>query len=402
MKKKILKIFFVGMLKSMLVIALMIAAGLAGYFATRAYYIKHPQDIKKTKEDIADIIADAQIDEISKNLIYVSNSKNGNVKYCVIEIFDTKTGNMDYITIPRESRLTISPELYQKLCVVDSEIPQIMTVAQLYNYFDDEAAYAYGVNIFEDYFGIDLSYYSVIPYEVFKEDFRYVKVGITFDRKVAAEDGTESVETVKERVRIVKLRKSYKQKLKQMTDTQALGEYIEEYYGKMYSNLSVNDKIGYVEKYLQLNPAMIHYYCMPGVYDGKYYTIDSNAAVQLVQKLDGQAAYTKKQDDLETPAPESADSIISILNGSQISGVAAGYQKILEDAGYIVDGIGNYEEEVLTNTKIIVREEGEGEDLKSFFEHPEIETGEPPEGIDIQIIVGTADAETAAAIPVTE
>lgn len=392
MKKKVLKIFLMGMLKSMLVIALMTAAGLGGYFATRAYYAKHPEDIKKTEENIDDIIADAQIDEVSKNLIYVSNSKNGNVKYCVIEIFDTGTGNMDYITVPRESRITISPELYQKLCVVDSEIPQIMTVAQLYNYFDDEASYAYGVNIFEDYFGIDISYYSVIPYEVFKEDFRYVKTRISYNKKVTAEDGTESEQRIKENVRIVKLRKSYKQKLRQLRDVEALGKYIEEYYGQMYSNLSLYDKLGYVEKYLQLELSMIHYYCMPGEYDGKYYMIDSDAAAKLVRKLDGQAAYTGKQEKLETPAPDSIDSMISVLNGSQVSGVAAGFQQVLEEAGYTIEGIGNYEEEVLEHTKIIVREEGEGEDLKAFFTNPVIEVGTPPEGIDIQIIVGTADA----------
>lgn len=392
MKKKVLKIFLMGMLKSMLIIALMIAAGLGGYFATRAYYVKHPEDIKKTEENIDDIIADAQIDEVSKNLIYVSNSKNGNVKYCVIEIFDTETGNMDYITIPRESRITISPELYQKLCVVDSEIPQIMTVAQIYNYFDDEASYAYGVNIFEDYFGIDISYYSVIPFEVFKEDFRYVKTRISYNKKVTAEDGTESEQKMKENVRIVKLRKSYKQKLRQFRDVEALGKYIEGYYEKMYSNLSLYDKLGYVEKYLQLDLSMIHYYCMPGEYDGKYYMIDGDAAAKLVRKLDGQAAYTGKQEKLETPAPDSIDSIISVLNGSQISGVAAGYQQVLEEAGYIIEEIGNYEEEVLADTKIIVREEGEGEDLKTFFTNPVVEVGVPPEGIDIQIIVGTADA----------
>lgn len=392
MKKKVLTIFLMGMLKSLLIIALMIAAGLGGYFATRAYYMKHPEDIQKTEESIDDIIADAQIDEVSKNLIYVSNSKNGNVKYCVIEIFDTKTGNMDYITVPRESRITISSELYQKLCVVDSEIPQIMTVAQLYNYFDDEASYAYGVNIFEDYFGIDISYYSVIPCEIFKEDFRYVKAGISYNKKVTEEDGTESEQKVKENVRIVKLRKSYKQELRQMRDVETLGRYIEEYYEQMYSNLPLYDKLGYVEEYLKLKPAMIHYYCMPGEYDGKYYMIDGDAAAELVRKLDGQAAYTDKQEKLETPAPDSIDSIISVLNGSRVSGVAAGCRQMLEEAGYIIEGIGNYEEEVLTDTKIIVREEGEGEDLKAFFNNPAVEVGEPPEGIDIQIIVGTADA----------
>lgn len=398
MKKKILKIFLMGMLKSFLVIMALLVAGTGSYFVTMAYYKAHPDAIssKSEKKEIEDIIAEAQIEDVvSRNLIYVSNEKNNNVKFCMIEIFDTNTGNMDYINIPRESRITISPELYQKLCVIDSEIPQIMTVAQLFNYFEDDAAYAYGVNIFEDYFGLDISYYTVIPYETFRQDFRQVKTRVQYERAVEDESGQEVTETVKENAYVVKLRKSFKQKLKTMRDVESLGSFIQEYYEKIYSNLGVNDKLGYVEAYLQLDPAMIHYHCMPGQFDGDYYMIDEEAAGKLVQKLDGQATYTSRQEALETPAPESIDSIISIMNSTQVAGVAAGYQQILTEAGYTIEGIGDYEQEVLSTTKIIVREEGEGEDLKSYFSNPVIEVGVPQEGVDIQIIVGTVDVDNA-------
>ena len=396
MKSEVAKIFFTGLLKSFVVILCMMGAGLAGYFGTRAYYKAHPQAVEKTEVSIDDIIAQAQKDDVSKNLIYVLNSKNHNVKYCLLEIFDTQTGNMDYITIPRASRITISAELYQKLCTIDSEIPQIMTVAQLYNYFDDDAAYAYGVNIFEDFFGLDISYYSVIPYEIFHEDFRAEKSKIRFEQKTETETGESVSEKVSENVYMIKLRGRYKQKLRTYTDKESLAEYISNYYEKMYSNLSLHDKLGYVEEYLQLDLAKIHYYCMPGLYDSEhYYMIDEQASAKLLKKLDGQASYTGKQEAYETPAPQSADSVLSVMNSTGVSGVAAGYQSILTKAGYTVAGIGDYTAGTLETTKIIVRDEGEGEDLKAYFDNPVIEVGVPEEGIDIQIIVGNRDVEMA-------
>ena len=55
-------------------------------------------------------------------------------------------------------------------------------------------------------------------------------------------------------------------------------------------------------------------------------------------------------------------------------------------------GIGNYTDEILTDTRILVREDETGYDLLSYFQNASIETAELPEGIDIEIILGTADA----------
>ena len=52
----------------------------------------------------------------------------------------------------------------------------------------------------------------------------------------------------------------------------------------------------------------------------------------------------------------------------------------------------NYKEETLTQTRIIVKEDGYGKDLQSYFNSPEIITGTVQDGYDIQIILGTVDA----------
>ena len=45
----------------------------------------------------------------------------------------------------------------------------------------------------------------------------------------------------------------------------------------------------------------------------------------------------------------------------------------------------------MTHTKIIIAEEGLGQDLKSYFKNPEYEVGQVTSGARICIVLGTED-----------
>jgi hypothetical protein len=114
-------------------------------------------------------------------------------------------------------------------------------------------------------------------------------------------------------------------------------------------------------------------------------------------------------DDLNTDEPESEDTVseepatvepissvghtIEVLNSTDTAGVAAGWQETLNAAGFNVSQIGNYEADTLTNTKIVVTEDGMGQDLLQYFTNATIEVGTIDSGVDIQIIIGTADVQ---------
>ena len=76
----------------------------------------------------------------------------------------------------------------------------------------------------------------------------------------------------------------------------------------------------------------------------------------------------------------------------KISGLAAAKQKTLVDAGYTVTKVGDYTQEVLTRTKIIVSKKKWGADLTTYFKDPQLVVGQTPDGYDIEIILGTVDA----------
>ena len=56
--------------------------------------------------------------------------------------------------------------MYQKLCVVDEEIPQIVRLSKLRKYFadlEDTQAYGYAELIMEKLLKTDISYFTAIP-----------------------------------------------------------------------------------------------------------------------------------------------------------------------------------------------------------------------------------------------
>ena len=61
------------------------------------------------------------------------------------------------------------------------------------------------------------------------------------------------------------------------------------------------------------------------------------------------------------------------------------------EKGFNIAGIGNYSGDTLEHTKIIVKEQGMGEDLLAYFKNAEIEVGELSQNVDIRIIIGSED-----------
>ena len=169
-----------------------------------------------------------------------------------------------------------------------------------------------------------------------------------------------------------------------------------------------------VESYEQMNVDYFHYWGCPGSYDGKVFVVDTKAAKKFFKGLiNNEVPYTAAQDltttqkattspaasSNTTPKPKRGKKAVSskglkiiLLNGSKIAGLAGKTQQKLQKKGYTVPQVGDYTKETLTQTKIIVKEDGQGEDLKKYFKNPQVTVGMVDQGYDIEIILGTADA----------
>ena len=303
---------------------------------------------------------------------------------------------MDYITIPVGTDYTIPTEMYQRLSTVNQEIPQIVRIGRLKQYFQtDEDAYGYGELIIEKMLGIKISYYTVLDQETYLSHYSRKNINVKFKPLSLAESGGENSVTVTEKINVAS--DSYLKQLKDIKgDQNKIAEFIKQQYERVDSNLTVYNKIGYVECYEKQDPDMFHYWGIPGKYTDKIFAVDTKASKSFINNIvDNDTTYTQAQ-TFEKVAKISTKSSkgksIIVLNGSQIGGLASAAKTKLTNAGYTVKKIGDYTADTLTQTKIIVREDGVGKDLVKYFSNPVIETGTVETGYDIKIIIGTADA----------
>ena len=119
MKKNAVLFFFKSLLKSILVIVSILAVGVISYKVSYQYLSKQLEagKLDVQEKELESILDQAKTDEISKNLIYVVNDKQM-ITHMMLEICNTKTNNMDYITIPINADYTIPAKYVCQSCAV--------------------------------------------------------------------------------------------------------------------------------------------------------------------------------------------------------------------------------------------------------------------------------------------
>ena len=212
-------------------------------------------------------------------------------------------------------------------------------------------------------------------------------------------------------MKISLLSDAYKRQIQDLGhDKEKIADYIKAQYERVASNLTEYNKIGYVEAYEKMDIELYRYWGIPGTYNGKIFEVDTKAAKKALKNLSNNTQkYTAAQNltavnmitgsPSDNPPADAEEDVLSskglkiyVLNGSRIAGLASTKKQILESEGYTVPEVGNYMTETLTTTRIKVREKGQGEDLKQYFNNPELVVGDVTEGYDIEIILGTMDA----------
>lgn len=371
MGKKVFHIFLTGFLKTLLVIACMLACGVGGFFATRYYYRqKNVSSVGKASE--------ATKDEVAKNLIYVWDEDKKRISYCVLEVFDSRNQSLNYLTIPVVGQITLSGELFQKLYRISPEVPQMMRIAKLHDYFKtDDQTYGYGMTILEQYFDIEISYYTVVSKEEFAKRFT-----------------TAKVKSGKGKVDGLVLKEDYLSSMSAYGDKDSMEKYLKDAYKQTKSNLDVKDRLGYAEAYAGVSRDKIQYYALPTAMEGQNRIFDLEIAEKLFDKCNMEGNTQVEQagtadDSVSAPVLKN----IIILNSTDTSGIAAKWSDTMKEHGYEVKDIGNYSP-TLDKTRIVVKKDGQGEEFLDYFTDAELHTGKVPEGADAQIIIGVSDAES--------
>ncbi|MGB4658810.1 MAG: hypothetical protein WBI07_06515 [Mobilitalea sp.] len=272
MKQRVGKMFLKGFVKSFFIVLILFGVGALTYtvamnfFGTSDDYVV----IKTEEEAKSEPITTASVDGVSKNLIYCYDDDSGKITKIVLEVFHCENRRMTYITIPLRTQYTMSNILYRKLALVQPDIPQVIMLSTLSEYLNSDIVYDYGVLIMEDLLDIEVSYYTAIPMSIYKTIF--------VEENQASEEGVDDLP-------FERFSNDYLNFLKTMQTQEEISTYIEEVYPNIISNLTVTDKMNYLESYCNTPIDNISFALMEGENKNSAYIIDRALAARQIAEL---------------------------------------------------------------------------------------------------------------------
>ncbi len=274
MRKSAGKIFAVGLLKSFLFFVLFAAISMISYRLIIHFYGIEDMEavviIPPLEKDSE--VTEARIDGISRHLIYCVDEDTGEINKLLLEIFNSEKHELYYITIPIKTQLTLSDALHRQLVLIKPSMPGFLKLSAITGYFPKETAYDYGVRMVEDMLNIELSYYSVVPQSIYETVFETEAIKDKADnkdsekpypREMFSDEFVEFLHTIK-------------------TETQ-LRSYIEELYTGIISNLSFEDKLNYMEGYLNTSGKDIIFEVIAGKDSNSAFVIDERMAAKQLK-----------------------------------------------------------------------------------------------------------------------
>lgn len=288
-----------GLLQSFFIVAILLGAGVLGYQTTMKLWMIDKADAIVANEATPTPvpITKASIDDISKNLIYCYDEENHEISKLVLEIFHCQNKQLTYITIPMSTQFTMSDTLYKKLILIHPSTPQMLRLSAMTKYIDTETVFDYGVLLVEDLLEIDISYYTVLPKElydtIFSEqsivagsDAKSLLAGEELDAPDTSKDLADSGEQlVDTQVTAEVFTKDYMEFITTIKTAEELSTYIEDVYASLSSNLSVYDKMNYLESYCKTPLSKVTFDRLRGSEMNSGFVIDQNGVRLQLQQL---------------------------------------------------------------------------------------------------------------------
>ncbi len=340
--------------------------------------------------------------------------------------FDSKSGKLGLMSIPRDSRVKITNELNDYLTENGKYIPSggICKINEVHAYAGSEKGDYFTVLQLEELLGIHIDNYVKVTTEGFRNivdaiggvdvevpqamhyEDPYQDLYIHLEEGMQHLDGDKAEQLVRfrkypegdvARVRVQQL--FLKEFAKKMLSTESIltnfPAIINTVYKDVTTDFTLTDCLKYANYVSDVNLDNVTMETAPGLgqYVGKvsYYILDEEALSASVRRV----FYSDDIPD-ENGHISSKGKNIEVSNGSNINGYAAENQAMLEEKGYTVSSISTYNDEQQPNTRIVVYKEGLGYDLKEEF-YSDAEIIVDPDMLsgdtDILVILGTGETD---------
>lgn len=414
------EIFLRGFLRTIILCILLLAVGFISYKGVLLYYtIKD----KKGGAETSTSKQEKNVDERLATAIFINSVTTDKVDEILVRIHNTKTGNLDYIVIPNNTKITMSDTLYQTALKGADDIAQEVAIGDIAKAYKNEAkGYETMAAVLQEMLGLDsIKYYEVMNQDQFMAVINLLEA-VDFDvpaklsytdsngipseiqqgeTKINGEQAAGIVFTSSGyadgelgRVAVsTRYLKAYMDAVHMLDSEADYNEYLKNYYKIVKGNNSMKNMEPYLSYLFGTKSTQVYFHVAEGEQKDNNYILDDASTKAKIQTILQNEAYTAAQniDELFGAATSSKDLQMVILNSTTTNGLAAKWQERMTANGYTINKIDTYRDGVLDNAKIIVRSEGMGKDLIQYFPNGKIEVGDLEEGIDIKIILGTSD-----------
>ena len=335
--------------------------------------------------------------------------------------FDSKSGNIHLLSVPRDTRVEITDEMYTYLKANNKYIPYngICKINEVHAYAGKEKADEFSVKQLEELLGIQIDNYVRINFDGFRSlvdliggvDF-YVPQDMKWDMRDTGDplidlkegmqhlDGDKAEQLVRfrrylngdvDRVKVQQdfLKEVAKKVLTSDSMVKNLPSLIKTAYQYLETDLTLTDAVKYVQYADDADLTKLKTETLPGV--GGYV---GNVSYFLSDEVETKAAVKRLffSDNIteEELALSSLDKAIEVANGGSKAGFAGENKEMLANEGFNVTEVSTYEGDRTDYTRIVVSQEGMGEDLQGYYPNSQIvvDSSMLNEGIDILIILG--------------
>lgn len=367
-RRSMAQIILIYFFKTIGIILLLIGVGVLSYYLTMLF-LKQTARVERSTQ--YEHVIDINTGNESSNLIYGYDDKSGKIEAMVLELFDSNTKNMTYITIPANTQISISGKKYQELLKVSDKLPQVVTMSNIGDYFSGDVAYEYGIIILQEEFKADIGYFTAMKTTEFNQCFE-------------PENGKKL---------IYRPTKKLLDEAAQCKDEEAMNDLIEEKWDKLISDITLSQKQHYSKDLVQVKQELIRTHGAFGTESSDVFKLKKEKNQEFVDGIWEKKEYKvpQKKAGGESTGKETGLSVY-IYNGSKITGLAARYKEKLEADGYTVKGVGNATGGVRTTTVIYAKKKKNGSALEKYFKNAKVEqASKNSSGADIEIVLGTND-----------
>ncbi|WP_273322339.1 LCP family protein [Vallitalea guaymasensis] len=353
----------------------------------------------------------------------------------MVMTFNHITKGINIVSIPRDTLVELPTEIHNELLEGRKDTPKKLKINGIPAYAPKNERNEYSVKMIEYLFDIKIDYYFNLNIKAFKKIVDIIgpiEFEIPFDmyypdpaqdlyinlkKGVHQLNGAQAEQLIRYRkgyangdIGRINMQHEFMKAFVNEVLTEKNKLNILTIGSTIISNTTTNfdDLLNYYEYIDDINLDNIELYTLPTDRQGgsEYYYYDKEASKELFKKItqvsdtNDNEDNTKEGTDAETKPEEpkiisSKGLKIEVLNSSKLTGLAGRTKEKLVGEGFTISKIGNYNTEVLQKTKIIIPNEGMGEDLSKYFKDAVIELNAEalPEGVDIRIIIGTNDRD---------